>query len=73
MTFGVTLGKHLMMVPSANMFCITIDYRNKNYMKVGATNINIKMHQLFCKQQILCVCVTIVQRKISGDLTRICF
>ena len=61
-----------MIAVSTNTFYIAIDYLNKN-MKVVASNINFKMHQLFCKQRILGVHVTIVQRKISGDLTRTCF
>ena len=42
-------------------------------MKVAVSNINIKIHQLFSKQQILGVRVAIVQRKISMDLTQTCF
>ena len=61
-----------MIAVSTNTFYIAIDYLNKN-MKVVASNINFKMHQLFYKQRILGVHVTIVQRKISGDLTRTCF
>ena len=41
-----------------------------NHMKVAARNINIQTHQLFSKQRIYDVSVTIVQRKMSGDLTR---
>ena len=69
MTFGATLGKHLMMAASANIFYVAIGYMNKTYMEVAATNINIEIHQPFSRQRILGVCVTIVQRKISGDLT----
>ena len=29
MTFGLTLGEHLMMTASAKMFYIAIDYKNK--------------------------------------------
>ena len=61
-----------MIAVSTNTFYIAIDYLNKN-MKVVASNVNFEMHQLFCKQRILDVHVTIVQRKISGDLTRTCF
>ena len=64
MTFEVTLGKHFMMVASAHMCYVAIDYKNKTYMKVAASNINIKIHQLFSKQWILGVHVTIIQRKI---------
>ena len=71
MTFGATLGKHLM-AASANMFYVAIDYKDKTYIEV-ASNINIKIHQLFSKQRILGVRVTMVQRKISGDLTQTCF
>ena len=56
-----------------SMFYIAIDYENETYMEVAASNINIKIHQLFSKQPILGVHVTIVQRKISGDLTQTCF
>ena len=66
MTFGVTLGKHLMIAVSANMSYVAIDYKNKTYMEVVATNINIKIHHLFTKQQIFGVRMTTVQRKISG-------
>ena len=59
MTFGTTLGDHLAMAASANM-------------KTAANNINIKIHQLFSKQRILGVSVTIEQWKISVDLTRTC-
>ena len=48
-------------------------YKNKTNMKVAVSNVNIKIHQLFSKQRILEVCVTIAQWKISGNLTRICF
>ena len=72
MTFGTTLGEHSTMAASTNM-CIAIDYKNKTNMKVVVSYTNIKIHQLFSKQRIHGVCLTIVQRKISGDLTRICF
>ena len=42
-------------------------------MGVAASNIKVKIHQLLSEQRILGVHVTIVQRKISKDLTRICF
>ena len=45
-------------------------YNDKTYMKVGASNINIKMHHQFSKQWILGVSVTIEQRKLSGKLTK---
>ena len=73
MTFGMTLREHVTMVASASMFYIAIDYKNKRNMKVAARNINIKIHQLFSKQQTLGVCVIIAQRKISGDLKRTCY
>ena len=38
-------------------------------MNVSASNISNKIHQLFSKQRILGVQATVVQRKISGDLT----
>ena len=72
MTFGMTLAKHLTMAASANMFYFAIDYENEPNMKVAASNINIKIHQLFSKQPILGICVTTAQRKTSGDLTRTC-
>ena len=72
MTFGTTLGKHLTLAASANMFYVAIAYKNKN-MKVVASNINIKTRQLFSKQRILSACVTTAQRNISGDLKRTCF
>ena len=62
-----------MMTASANMFYVTIDYKNKSYMEVAARNINIKMHQLLSKQQILTVHEATIQWKISGDLTQTCF
>ena len=72
MTFGMTLGEHLPMAASTSMFYIAIDYKNELNMKVAASNINIKIHQLFSKQPILGICVTIAERKTSGDLTRTC-
>ena len=72
MTFGMTSAEHLTMAASANLFYFAIDYENKLNMKVAASNINIKIHQLFSKQRILGICVTNAQRKTSGDLTRTC-
>ena len=72
MTFGMTLAEHLTMAASAGIFYIAIDYENEPNMKVAASNVNIKIHQLFSKQGILGVCVTIAQRKTSGNLTRTC-
>ena len=37
------------MADSADMFYIAIDYKNKPFMKVAASNINIKIHQLISK------------------------
>ena len=68
----MTLTEHLTMAASASMFYIAIDYENEPNMKVAASNINIKIHQLFSKQRILSARVTIAQRKTSGDLTRTC-
>ena len=73
MTFGATLGQHLMTAASPNISSAAIDFKNKKYMKAAANNINIETHQLFSKQWILDVCVTIVQRKTSGDLIRTYF
>ena len=67
MTFEMTLVEHLKMAASASMFYIAINYENELNMKVAASNINIKIHQLFSKQQILGVPETIAQRKTSGD------
>ena len=62
-----------MMAASTNMFYITTDYKNKTSMKVAARKyINIEVHQLFSKQRTLSVRMTIVQPKISGDLTQTC-
>ena len=72
MTFRMTLAEHLKMAASANMFYFAIDYENEPNMKVAASNINIKIHQLFSKQRILSVRMTLAQRKTSGDLTRTC-
>ena len=72
MTFGMTLAEHFTMAASANMFYFAIDYENELNMKVAASNINIKIHQLFSKQRILSVRMTLAQRKTSGDLTRTC-
>ena len=66
----MTLAEHLTMAPFANMFYFAIDYENETNEKVAASNVNIKIHQLFFKQRILGVRVTIAQRKTSGDLTR---
>ena len=35
MTFGITLGEHLTLGASANMFHIAIFYKNKTNMKVA--------------------------------------
>ena len=60
------------MAASASMFYLAIDYNTKTNMKVAASQININVYQLFPKQRILGVRVTITQQKISGDLTRNC-
>ena len=72
MTSGITLAEHVAIAASASMFYIAIDYENEPNMKVAASNVNIKIHQLLSKQWILGVRVTIVHRKTSGDLTQIC-
>ena len=69
MTFGMTLAEHFTMAASTNMFYFAIDYENELNMKTVASNVNIKIHQLFFKQQIFGVCVTIAQRKTSEGLT----
>ena len=70
MTFGMTLAEHLTMTASTSIFYIAINYENELNMKVAASNVNIKTHQLFSKQRILGVRETIAQRKTSGGLTR---
>ena len=70
MTFGMTLAEHFTKAASANIFYFAIDYENEPSMKVAASNVNIKIHQLFFKQRILDVQVTIAQGKTSGGLTR---
>ena len=72
MTSGITLAEHLTMAASANMFYIAIGYKNEANIKVAASNVNIKIHQLFSKQRILGVCMTIAHRRTSGELARTC-
>ena len=69
----MTLGEHLPMAASASMFYFAIDYKNEPNMEVAASNRNIKIHELFSRQRILGVRVTIVKRKTSGDLKRTCY
>ena len=45
------------MVASASMIYIAVDYKNKTNMTEAASNINIKIHQLFSKQRILGDCL----------------
>ena len=52
MTFGMTLAEHLTMAGSANMFYFPVDYENEVNMKVAASNVNIKIHQLLFKLRI---------------------
>ena len=47
MTFGTTLGEHLTMDASADTFYIVLGNKNQTNVKVAATNIDIKTHQLF--------------------------
>ena len=68
MTFGITLAEHLTKAASVNMFYFTIDYENETNMKVAASNVNIKIHQLFFKKRILGVRLNIAQRKTLGGL-----
>ena len=43
MAFGANLGgEHLMMAASAKTFYFVIKYKNKTYMELAASNINIK-------------------------------
>ena len=73
MTFGTTLEEQLMMAASIKMFYIAIDHKNKTYIEAIVSHINIEIHQLFSKQRIVGVRVTIVQWKISGNLIQSCF
>ena len=59
MTFGTTLREHAM--AASAMFYIAIGYKNKANVNVAASNINIKIRQMFSEQRILGVCLTIVQ------------
>ena len=68
MTFGMTLVEHFTMAASANVFYFAVDYENKPNIKVAASNVNIKIYQLFFKKWILGFCVTIAQRKTFGRL-----
>ena len=68
MTFGMTLAEHLTKVASADMFYFAIDYENERNMKVAASNVNIKIHNLFFKKRIFGVRVTIAQRKTLRGL-----
>ena len=47
MTFGTILGEHLTMDASADTFYIVIGNKNQTNVKVAASNITIKTHQLF--------------------------
>ena len=47
MTFGMTLADHPTKAASANMFYFAVDYENEPNVKVAASNVNIKIHQLF--------------------------
>ena len=68
MTFEMTLAEHLTKAASTNMFYFAMDKENEPNMKVAASNVNIKIHQLFFKKQILGVRVTIAQWKTLGGL-----
>ena len=50
------------------MFYFATDYENEPNMKLAASNVNIKIHQLVFKQRIFGVLVTIAQRKTSKGL-----
>ena len=63
MAFGMTLAEHLMKAASANMFYFAIYYENEPNMKVVASNVSIKIYQLFFKKWILGVRVTNAQQK----------
>ena len=60
MNVVVNFGEHLMMIASAYIFYIAVDYKNKTDMKAATSNINIKIHQLFSKLQILGIRLSIV-------------
>ena len=47
-------------------FYIATDNKNKANVKLAATNINMKMHQLFSKERILVVHATNEQQKSLG-------
>ena len=64
----MTLAEHNTKAASPNMFYFAIDYENEPNMKVVASNVNIKIHQLVFKKRILGVCVTIAQQKTLGGL-----
>ena len=64
----MTLAEHLTKATSANMFYFVIDYENETNIKVAASNVNIKIHQLFFKKRILGVRVTTAPRKTLGGL-----
>ena len=70
--YDSALAEHLTMAAFTCMFYIPIDYKNEPNVKVATRNINIKIHQLFSKQWILDVRVTIAHPKTSVDLTRTC-
>ena len=70
MTFGLTLVEQFRMATSANVFYFAIYYENELNMKVAASNVKIKIHQLFFKHRIFGVRVTTAQRKTSGGLKR---
>ena len=70
MNFGITLAEHLMIAASASLFCTAINYENELNLKVAASNVNVKMHQLSSKQRILGVRETVAQWKTSEGLRR---
>ena len=59
----------LTMAASTSMFYIAFNYENELSMKVAASNVNVKIHKLFSKRQIVGVRETIAKRKTSGGLT----
>ena len=50
MTFEMTLADHLTKAASANIFYFAIDYENEPNIKVVASSVNIKIHQLVFKK-----------------------
>ena len=50
----MTLAEHFTMAASANLFYFATDCENELNMKVAASNVNIKIHQLFFSADFWC-------------------